>query len=401
MNNENVENQSSDLDGLTIEEIRKKIFVNQSDEVFKESRLEARQGILDGLLIPGLYILGGASKMGKSMIATALTNAVAKGESYLGRSNIIGDVMYFDNDNFMSETSNRVHALGFDYSDKVTFVFEEYAKSFEKIKYAIEIYDKPSELKLVIIDSLIGLSDYSQSEKDYSDTYKILEEIKNYMYSKGLICVLLHHTKKGEAGYGDELLGSRGLTGATTGTIILKITNDKGTRGRLIFTLRHAKEIIEIQKDKNGVGWILAPDKEEEEELDPNIRNVIHAVVLKKEKKIHGTCQEVSAKIGLTFNPMMLTKKLNENKKVLDDNHVHFANFRKKSGRYITIYSIDYPEEPIDEFCPICGNKLTVKEGNYGTFIACIEYPTCDYIKENKKDEEKPKLVKKNKKANK
>lgn len=45
------------------------------------------KGVLDGLLINGLYILGATSKIGKSMIATKLANAVGEGSDYLGRHN--------------------------------------------------------------------------------------------------------------------------------------------------------------------------------------------------------------------------------------------------------------------------------------------------------------------------
>lgn len=35
------------------------------------------------------------------------------------------------------------------------------------------------------------------------------------------------------------------------------------------------------------------------------------------------------------------------------------------------------------EICPKCGNKLVVRHGKYGTFVACNNYPECDYIKGN------------------
>lgn len=41
--------------------------------------------------------------------------------------------------------------------------------------------------------------------------------------------------------------------------------------------------------------------------------------------------------------------------------------------------------ETIDEDCPNCGNKLTIKYSKYGKFFPCSNYPTCKYIKPNLK----------------
>ena len=39
------------------------------------------------------------------------------------------------------------------------------------------------------------------------------------------------------------------------------------------------------------------------------------------------------------------------------------------------------PEVLLDEPCPKCGSKLAVKQGRFGEFTACSNYPKCKYIK--------------------
>jgi DNA topoisomerase-1 len=40
------------------------------------------------------------------------------------------------------------------------------------------------------------------------------------------------------------------------------------------------------------------------------------------------------------------------------------------------------PDVPLDEICPQCGKaKLMLKEGRFGEFISCGNYPNCKYIK--------------------
>lgn len=40
------------------------------------------------------------------------------------------------------------------------------------------------------------------------------------------------------------------------------------------------------------------------------------------------------------------------------------------------------------ELCPNCGNPLVIKQSRYGKFIACSNYPTCKYIKNEKEEKE-------------
>jgi len=39
------------------------------------------------------------------------------------------------------------------------------------------------------------------------------------------------------------------------------------------------------------------------------------------------------------------------------------------------------PDKILDEKCPTCGKHLVVKDGRFGEFTACSDYPTCRYIK--------------------
>ena len=38
-------------------------------------------------------------------------------------------------------------------------------------------------------------------------------------------------------------------------------------------------------------------------------------------------------------------------------------------------------DEPLEEKCPECGNHLVIKNGRFGKFTACSNYPTCKYVK--------------------
>ena len=43
--------------------------------------------------------------------------------------------------------------------------------------------------------------------------------------------------------------------------------------------------------------------------------------------------------------------------------------------------------EKTGELCPECNSDLVIRQGRYGKFVACSNYPTCKYIKKEEKEE--------------
>ncbi len=55
--------------------------------------------------------------------------------------------------------------------------------------------------------------------------------------------------------------------------------------------------------------------------------------------------------------------------------------------KYIKVAELMYedPDEETGDLCPDCGSPLVYKDGRYGRFIACSNYPTCHYVKKENK----------------
>ena len=297
-------------------------------------------GIVGGLLKEGLYLFGATSKIGKSMIATALSNAVATGTDYLGKSNSQGKVIYFDNDNYPFETKNRVKALGFEESDNIKYYFEEETNSLRDIKDELKyIGDELDEVKLVIIDCLINLSEFEKIESKFYDDYPKIREFRDFIVEKKLVCIMLHHTKKGVAVGQDKLIGSKAMSAATTGTILLEVEDEFSKIGTLNFILRHKKEKIKVTKDQQDIGWDICLSDEDDisEEIPRNVLFIINKVVNDKDRRIKGTCQELVAMTGIDINPGGLLKYLKKHHALFEQNYVRFENRKEKGNRIIII----------------------------------------------------------------
>jgi DNA topoisomerase-1 len=55
----------------------------------------------------------------------------------------------------------------------------------------------------------------------------------------------------------------------------------------------------------------------------------------------------------------------------------HIQNFTRDADGVIHIQK----QETLDEKCPNCESPLTLKEGRFGKFIACSNYPTCKFTR--------------------
>ena len=309
-------------------------------ELLEGDFVSANTGILGGLLNNGLYLFGATSKVGKTMIATTLANAVANGTSYLGKENIQGKVIYFDNDNYPHEASNRLKALGFQDNENIMYYFGEEASSLKDIKDELKYLDKKlDEVKLVIIDCFINLSEFSNCELIFQKVYPKLKEFRDFIVEKKLICIIIHHIKKGEANGQDKLIGPKAMSAATTGTIILNVANEFSKTGQLEFILRHKKEVIQIKKDENDIGWDISLEDENEcsEDIPKNILFIINKVINTNERIIKGTCQEIVAITGIDINPAGLIKYLKKHKTYLDQNFIQFESKKEKGNRIIII----------------------------------------------------------------
>ena len=308
--------------------------ITQKELLEKQFKADGRE-IFGGILKPGLYVLAGTSK---SMIATTMANCIAKGKDFLGKSMPQGKVIYFDNDNYDFETKSRIISLNLSGIDEVLYELDEF-KSIEVINEVLINIKNINDYRLVIIDSYVGSEEVIITKDNYFEVYPVLKKLRNYIVSKNLVGIVIHHTKKGKEKLDqDNLLGSKALSGATTGTLSLSVRNEFDRHGQLKLILRNNKSVIKIKKDDSDISWLL--DNSEEgttQEIPRDILFLINTVVSEKNHILKGTCQEIVQKSRMEINPSYLTKFLKLHQHYLDENNVIFKNERTGKKRMIII----------------------------------------------------------------
>ncbi|MCL2007418.1 MAG: AAA family ATPase [Treponema sp.] len=250
------------------EKARQKNVIHSATEILGMV-FPAIQWIIYNFLAPGLTILSGAEKLGKSWLAMGLGISLALGTYVLGKIKVDKTAVLYlcleDNSRRLQRRLNQLQA------GNIPNLY--FADKWIGGVPALETYlkDNPS-IRLVIIDTFIKFFP-TIDLKDYTEISNKLTQLKNIADSLDIGIIIIHHTRKGsnnkESGgdWMDNTLGSKAINGTADATITLK--RGRGNRqGELNLTGRDIEEqelILTFDPDCN---WTIAGDKNEIQESD-------------------------------------------------------------------------------------------------------------------------------------
>ena len=86
-----------------------------------------------------------------------------------------------------------------------------------------------------------------------------------------------------------------------------------------------------------------------------------------------------------SFEKEIINTDLVETKELLEAKNIKDKSARKMHVRNIKSNIKDKEIKEKNMICPKCGNKLIERNGKYGEFIGCSNYPKCKYTASNKK----------------
>jgi len=189
-------------------------------------RFPEEDWIIEGLLGPGLTILSGAPKIGKSWLMLSLAQAVSEGGVFMGKLKTSRDqVLYLALEDTHRRIRRRLAELnnGTYEGNENLFIALEWKEGVA----GLDAYLKGHKyIALVIIDTLgrflPGIDDFN----DYAKTTGGLAALKRAADDNDTAIIAVHHAKKGAARQGgdflEQSLGSQGITGAVDATFILQ-----------------------------------------------------------------------------------------------------------------------------------------------------------------------------------
>ena len=187
-----------------------------------EEEHETRPPILDGLLYPGVYLLAGAEKIGKSFLVLQLAYTVATGQPFWCLYTSGDEVLYLA----LEDTKDRLQRRFFRMFDTETtdrmYIAINCKHLSEGLVEERESYRREHpHIRLIIIDTLQKVRE-AFADWSYAKDSDVIYELKQYADANGLCILLVHHTRKQKATDVFEMIsGTRGLGGSADGEIVM------------------------------------------------------------------------------------------------------------------------------------------------------------------------------------
>lgn len=204
------------------------------------------QYLIGGLLAPGLYILGGAPKVGKSWLALQLCLAVCEGKTFLGHATKQAEVLYLA----LEDGPQRLHARAMQLTDTAPqglYLCDMASQVGCGLERQIQVFLKEHPaVKLVVIDTLQKVRCVPHSGMSYGNDYQDVAALKALADQNGVCLLVIHHLRKmPDDDPMNRLSGTNGLNGAADGTLILDRPDRQNKNAVLTATGRDIEDLEE------------------------------------------------------------------------------------------------------------------------------------------------------------
>ena len=155
--------------------MEKKLELISSVEIMN-TLMKKQRFIVDGMIYPGLHILSGDPKVGKSWMMLDMCLAVAKGEEFLGRKTEQGQVVYMALEDTFISLQSRMYELTDEPSKNLSFALMANSIGNGLEEDLQECKKQFPNLKMIVIDTLQKIRNTIYSK--YGSDYKELSTLK-------------------------------------------------------------------------------------------------------------------------------------------------------------------------------------------------------------------------------
>ncbi len=303
------------------------------------------QELIESIMGKGLYLLAGASKIGKSWLVLWLAHCVSLGLPVWELKTRQCEVLYLSLEDTYQRLQHRLVEVSGGETGSLTI-----ATDAELLGTGLEeqlsnfLLDHPST-GFIIIDTLQKIRQMKSDSYSYAGDYATLAALKQIADRFDLTILLVHHTRKQEADDAmDKISGTTGLMGCADGSMILEREIRLGTKGSLSITSREyadKKLLLDFNRDTK-IWTFLGYDEAKEEEPEDAILCTVKSF-LQKEKAWKGTATQLldillELDSNLIAKPNSLARKLNAKTRELRERYgIRYTPHREDNVKYILL----------------------------------------------------------------
>lgn len=319
-----------------------KEFKTIDGETLMNTTLEPIQFIVDSLIAPGLHILSGSPKIGKSWLAFWLCLQVAKGKNVWKFPTTQGATLYLG----LEDSIPRLQSRLFDITDDAPpniFVSTLAESIGNGIEEQIENFvSNHPDTKLIVIDTFQKIRTMS-NDNAYASDYRDISFIKNIADRLHIAILLIHHLRKQKDDDPMNMVsGTTGITGAADSSFVLDKSKRSSERATLHCTGRDIEyRELELLFNSETKVWELVSDSVENPEilLEDIVANVVE--FMKDHHSFSGTPAELAEALKdyckEKILPNVLSKRLIQNKTELANLGIEYTAKRSNGKRLISL----------------------------------------------------------------
>ena len=224
--------------------------------------------LIEKLLGKGVYILAGASKIGKSWLVLWLADRVSKGEKVWDFKTAPCEVLYVSLEDTAQRIQQRLSEVTGGEADRVWIATEAelLGNGFEQ--QLGNFLAAHSGVGFVIIDTLQRIRQMKSEKYSYSGDYVVMTALKAIADRFNITILVVHHTRKEESEDAFNMIsGTNGLMGCADGAMVLQKPSRIGKSATLDVTGRELADLqLRLEFDKNKHWQFIDYGREEPEE---------------------------------------------------------------------------------------------------------------------------------------
>ena len=305
--------------------------------------------LIEGMLAPGLYILAGASKIGKSWLVLQIAHCVSMGLPLWGRKVQKSEVLYLALEDTERRIQSRLMRICGGETGEIAFATESevLGRGFEE--QVTNYLHKHLQAKLVIVDTLIKVREMNSRGSAYADDYATMTAFKRIAEQYGITMLIVHHTRKQEAGdIMDMISGTTGIMGCADGAMVLERPLRRVPKGSISMTGRDFQDAkISLMQNPETMCWeFVGYTDEMPEEQQDSVLSAI-AMLLEQQNPWVGTAEELRVQLQelcprLDLKANALSRHLNAQMQELKNQYgVLLTRSRGSDGRQIRLEAVD------------------------------------------------------------
>lgn len=289
----------------------------------------------------GITILAGEPKVGKTFLLQQLTYSISVENTFLGRNVEKTKVIYFSTENSIELLKDRLLNLGTNFGNSLYCY--QCPMSIDDIKYTLATMKRnKNERILAIVDTFqeIVYGNQKFNINAYNDTYNLGDIYKQISDEFNTTFILVINLNKNENDSFKRIMGSTGLRAVTSANITLE--QEKNDNYVLRIESRYfTNQEINLKKLENGF-FDLNVEEILESTNDLDIITITKMLAKLEKKYVEDTSSNLCVAFNLKYTtPNCLYKKLENNKKLLEQCHITFRKRRSNGKNLIRIELLD------------------------------------------------------------